>query len=92
MGALTKATKTFSLDRSILADVKRTKGDTSESERVNQLLRVALDLEKKAALDQEAAEFFARANRSTARGRAWATDRQERRAFQKAARATLARE
>jgi hypothetical protein len=85
MGALTKATKTFSLDRRILADVKRTKGDASESERVNQLLRVALDLEKKAALDQEAANFFAPANRSRT------AERKERRAFQKGALATLAR-
>jgi len=86
MGAITKATKTFSLDRSILADVKRTKGDASESERVNQLLRAALDLEKKTALDREAADFFARANR------AQTAERKERRAFQKASLATLARE
>jgi hypothetical protein len=85
MGALTKATKTFSLDQSILADVKRTKGDASESERVNQLLRVALNLEKRAALDQKAADFFARANRPRT------AERKDRRAFQKAALATLAR-
>jgi hypothetical protein len=92
MGALTKATKTFSLDRSILADVKRTKGDASESERVNQLLRAALDLEKKAALDREAADFFARANRASSRGRTGTAERKERRAFQKASLATLARD
>ena len=55
----TKITKTFSLDQQVLADVKRTKGDLSESERVNRLLRFALDLEKRALLDQEAAIFFA---------------------------------
>jgi hypothetical protein len=82
MRSATKATKTFSLDREILARVKRTKGAASESERVNQLLRAALDLEKKAVLDQEVADFFASAPE----------DRKERRAFQKASLAVLARE
>jgi len=77
-----KATKTFSLDRDILASVKRTKGTASESERVNQLLRTALNLERKTARDREAAEFFA----------AVPTDRKERRAFQKTTLAVLARE
>ena len=83
MRAVTKATKTFSLDREVLAHVKRTKGTASESERVNQLLRFALDLEKKAALEQESADFFRSAP---------AKDRKERRAFQKATLAALARE
>jgi hypothetical protein len=82
MRAAIKATKTFSLDRDILASVKRTKGAASESERVNQLLRMALDLEKKAARDREAADFFTRAAR----------DRKERRALQKATVRALARE
>jgi Arc/MetJ family transcription regulator len=82
MRAAIKATKTFSLDRDILANVKRTKGTASESERVNQLLRTALDLEMKKARDREAADFFAETPK----------DRQERRAFQKAALNTLARE
>jgi len=77
-----KATKTFSLDRDILASVKRTKGTASESERVNQLLRSALDLERKAASDREAADFFAGAPK----------DRKERRAFQKTSTKSLARE
>jgi hypothetical protein len=51
----TRETKTFSLDRKILGEVKRTKGTLSESERVNRLLRRALDLERRAALDAEAA-------------------------------------
>jgi hypothetical protein len=82
MRTVTKATKTFSLDRDILADVKRTKGAVSESERVNRLLRSALDLEKKAALEQEASSFFAAAP----------TERKERRAFQKATVRALARD
>ena len=81
-----KATKTFSLDRDILASVKRTKGTASESERVNQLLRTALDLETKAARDREAADFFAATPSATPK------DRKERRAFQKATVTALARE
>ena len=77
-----KAIKTFSLDRDILATVKRSKGTASESERVNQLLRIALDLENKTARDREAADFFAAPLR----------DRKERRALQKATVAALARE
>lgn len=70
-----RETRTFSLDRKILAEVRRTKGALSESERVNRLLRRALDLERRAALDAEAASFFA----STRDHRA------ERRAFESAA-------
>jgi hypothetical protein len=83
MRAAIKATKTFSLDRDILASVKRTKGTASESERVNQLLRAALDLEMKAARDREAAEFFSGAPPK---------DRKERQAFQKATLDALGRE
>jgi Arc/MetJ family transcription regulator len=61
MKATIKATKTFSLDQDILREVKRTKGVQSESERVNRLLRSALDLEKRAELEQEAADFYANA-------------------------------
>jgi hypothetical protein len=82
MPTATRATKTFSLDREILAELKRTKGEVSESARVNRLLRVALDLEKGAALDREAASFFATA----------APERTSRKALQKAAKAVLARE
>ena len=82
MRAITKMTKTFSLDRDILESLRRTKGTVSQSERVNQLLRLALDIEKKASLEREAAEFFAAAPR----------DRKERQAFQKATLKALARE
>ena len=81
MRIATRDTRTFSLDRKILAEVKRTKGGLSESERVNRLLRRALDLERRAALDAEAASFFA-----SARG-----DRKERRAFESAAVASWTR-
>jgi len=56
--AATKSNKTFSLDKEILVEVKRTKGAGSESERVNNLLRSALDIERRAALREEAAVFF----------------------------------
>ena len=69
-----KATKTFSLDREILVDIKRTKGSLSESERVNSLLRVAMDLERWEALDREAAGFFGGES----------SDREERRAYESA--------
>jgi hypothetical protein len=74
MRNVTKAIKTFSLDKEILIEVKRTKGACSESERVNNLLRFALDLEKKASLYKEAAGFFRRAP----------DDRRERRAYEAA--------
>ncbi|HXK03722.1 MAG TPA: hypothetical protein VMS37_15075 [Verrucomicrobiae bacterium] len=74
MPGATKAIKTFSLDKEILVEVKRTKGKLSESERVNGLLRSALDLERRTALAEEAALFFARQS----------DDRLERRAYEAA--------
>ena len=82
MRTVIKATRTFPLDRDILADVKYIKGAVLESERVNRLPRSALDLEKKAALRQKASSFFATAP----------TQRKERGAFQKATVRTLARD
>jgi len=82
MPTATRATRTFSVDKEILAEVKRTRGDLSESERVNQLLRFALDLEKRTALEPEIAGFFA-VDRE---------DRAERRAFESASRSSWARE
>src|ERR1035441_7408764 len=58
MSTISKATQTFSLDKEVLAEVKRTKGKGSASERANHLLKFALDLEKKTALHEEAAGFF----------------------------------
>jgi hypothetical protein len=77
-----KATRTFSVDKEILAEVKRTRGDLSESERVNRLLRFALDLEKRATLEREIAGFFAVERE----------DRAERLAFESASRSSWARE
>ena len=77
-----KTTRTFSLDREILSRVKRTKGSSSESKRVNDLLRLALDLEQRAALEQEIAGFFGSGS----------DDRDERRAFQSATLASWSRD
>jgi hypothetical protein len=74
MRTSTKAIKTFSLDKEVLAEVKRTKGAASESERVNNLLKFALDFERRASLYKEAAGFFRRAP----------DDRRERRAYEAA--------
>ena len=77
-----KRTRTFSLDPEVLSEVERTKGEGSASERVNYLLKWALEMERKAALAREAAEFFASAPE----------DREVGRAFQKASVKTWARE
>jgi hypothetical protein len=69
-----RKTRSYSLDPRIVAEVQRTKGQTSASERVNQLLRYALEMERKASLAEEAADFFANEHH----------DRQERLAFRKA--------
>ena len=74
MRAANKANKTFSLDKEVLVAVRRTKGTGSESERVNKLLKLALDMERRAALQEEAAAFFSGAR----------DDRRERRAYEMA--------
>lgn len=82
MPAAARKNRSFSLDRDVLEEVERTKGDTSASERVNQLLKRALELERKASLENEAAQFFEIAP----------DDREERRAFQRATVKTWTRE
>ncbi len=69
-----RKTQSYSLDPRIISEIQETKGHASASERVNQLLSYALEMERKATLSEEAAEFFADAP----------NDRPERRAFQKA--------
>lgn len=76
-----RKTRSFSLDPDVLSEVERTKGLASASERVNHLLKYALDMERKARLYEEAARFFSSAP----------DDREERRAFQKANLRTWAR-
>ena len=74
MRSAVRKTRSFSLDPEVLDQVERTKGQASASERVNHLLKYALDMERKANLHQEAAQFFSTAP----------DDRAERRAFHKA--------
>jgi hypothetical protein len=69
-----RKTRSFSLDPELLSEIERTRGQVSASERVNQLLQYALDMERKASLYKEAAEFFGHG----------AQDAEERRAFRQA--------
>jgi hypothetical protein len=46
MRSAVRKTRTFSLDPDILSEVERTKGQASASERVNHLLKYALELER----------------------------------------------
>jgi len=52
-----KATS-FTINSDILTEIAKTKGAGSTSDRVNNLLKRALELEKRERLEQEAAEFF----------------------------------
>ena len=73
----------MTMEESLLEVIERTKGDRSTSDRVNELLKLALEHEKRVELDREAAIFFGAKNRK---------DRSERRAFQKAALRSFAKE
>jgi Arc/MetJ family transcription regulator len=75
--------KTITVDESVLAEVERTKGSGSTSERVNELLKLALEQERRDELEREAARFYAGENRK---------DRTEDRAFQKASLRSFTRE
>lgn len=59
MGSALRKTRSFSLDAELISEVERTKGRGSASERVNSLLKYALEMEQKAVLRDEAANFFA---------------------------------
>jgi hypothetical protein len=52
-----KATS-FTISSDILSEIASSKGDRSTSDRVNTLLRKALELERRERLEEEAAEFF----------------------------------
>jgi hypothetical protein len=82
MRTAARATHSFSLDCEILAEIKRTRGALSQSERVNRLLRLVLDPERRAALERESADFYASSP----------ADRTERRAFESATIESLARD
>ena len=73
--------KTLTLEESLLAEVDRSKGNRSTSERVNELLARALDLERQDELAREAALFYSSTE-----------DRAEERSFQKASLRSITRD
>ena len=83
MRKATRFSKSFTIDRSILDYLQRTRSSRSRSERVNELLRRAILEEQYEALEREAAEFFAAAGE---------TERAERKAFAAASRRAITRE
>jgi len=83
MRKATRSSKSFTVDRSILDYLQRTRSRRSRSERVNELLRRAILEEQYEALAREAAKFFAAASR---------TERAESRAFAAVTRRSLTRE
>ena len=76
--------KTLTVDELVLAEVERTKGENSTSERVNELLKRALDLERQDKLQREAALFYSEVSQ--------VKDRQEEHAFQKASMRSIAKD
>jgi predicted CopG family antitoxin len=73
--------KSFTISDEVLREIANTKGACSTSERVNELLKRALELERRERLEQEAAKFFANAQ----------DDVREKAAFQKASKEVLSR-
>lgn len=73
--------KTLTLEESLLTEVERTKGESSTSERVNQLLTRALELDRQDELEREAALFYSGKK-----------DRHEERVFQKASKHSITRD
>jgi hypothetical protein len=81
MPIVRRTTKSLSLEKDVLKEVERTKGDSSTSERVNSLLKVGLEVERRQFLHSEAASFFKSDD-----------DRISRKAFQSASIKSLVRE
>ena len=73
----------ITVSEDLIAEVRRTKGPHSVSERFNQLLRRAVSTERYARLEQEAEQFY---------GSLPPPERAERRAFQRATLRSLARD
>ena len=71
------------MDKTVLHEVERTKGAASTSERVNELLKIALEVERAQRLAEEAKIFFRSVSEE---------DRTSRKAFQAATINSLARE
>jgi len=75
--------KSFTISHEILSEIESTKGSGSTSERVNGLLKRALEMERRENLEREAAQFFSAD---------CAPERAERNAFQRATKKTLSRD
>ena len=58
MAPAMRATKSFSLEKEVLKAVERSKGPASASERVNELIKMGLELERQRLLEIEAEDFF----------------------------------
>ena len=78
-----RSPKTFMVDEDSISYLRRTQGNGSASERLNELLRSAIRREQEERLEREAAKFFGRPSRA---------QRAEAKAFQKAARTSWARD
>ena len=61
--------RSFTINDEILTEIASTKGTGSTSERVNELLKRALELERRERLELEAAEFFANNGSASVRER-----------------------
>jgi hypothetical protein len=72
----------FTISDDILAEIASTKGGGSINERVNELLKRALELERLGGLEQEIGDFFAKGDVDSAR---------ERRAYHRASKDALSR-
>ena len=84
MSAATRINKSFSLEKIVVEEIERTKGSVSTSERVNALLKRALEFERLKSLESEAATFFAAESPEE--------EKESREAFQAATLKSLARE
>ena len=82
MATATRTTKSLSLEKDLLREVERTRGGVSTSERVNALLKTALEIERRRGLAAEAEIFFGAPDGDAA----------SRKAFQAAAIRSLARQ
>jgi hypothetical protein len=83
MAQTKRFSKTFTVDRSILDYIQRTRSNRSRSERANELMHRGMLDEQSASLEREAAEFF---------GAEGEPERAESRSFAKAGLKTLARD
>jgi predicted CopG family antitoxin len=86
MKDMRKATS-LTIGEDVIAEIANTKNDRSLSDRVNELLKRALLLERRERLEKEAAEFFAGERARNSKEVA-----AERRAYQNATKRSLARD